>query len=170
MDPVTYQATTYFTLDPHADEDSGDIPIDVIASRVYGKVYHSLRGCQRDAENLPNHSEKLYCFTDDDNFEEALEGFDSREIYLGYNRETGQSVIKRGMTEMEYWLSIRIAERREDATVDANPPKHMDLEGAVFEDAFFAARAFTPSLEIVIADLIRRGELPRGNFIYRHWW
>lgn len=168
---MTYEAASYFTLDPHADDgDTRSIPIDVIASRVYGKIYHSLRGCQRDAENLPNDSEKIYHFTDDGDFEEALERFDSREIYLGYDRDAGQSVIKHGMTEMEYWLSILIAERREDATVEANPPKHMDLEGAVFEDAFFAARAFTPSLEIVIADLIRRGELPRGNFIYRHWW
>lgn len=170
MDPVTYQATAYFTLDPHADEGSGAIPIDVIASRAYGKVYHSLRGCQRDAENLPNDSVKLYHLMDDDDFEEALERFDSREIYLGWDPEARRPVIKQGMTEMEYWLSILIAERREDATVDANPPEHMDLEGSVFEDAFFAARAFTPSLEIVIADLIRRGELPRGNYIYRHCW
>lgn len=167
---MIYQATPYFTLDPHADGGSGEIPIDVIASRVYGKVYHSLRGCQRDTENLPNDSVKLYHLTDEDDFGEALEGFDSRKIYLGYDRGTGQSVYKHGMTQVEYWLSIRIAERREDATVDANPPEHMDLEGAVFEDAFFAARAFTPSLEVVLADLIRRGEIPRGNFIYRHEW
>lgn len=167
------RSASYFTLDPNVEDDSnsyGYIPINVIASRVYGKPYNSLRGCQRDDDRLNNDTVKLYEFADQDDFEEALERFDTPEIYLGWDRETQQSVVKQGMTELAYWLSIKIAERPEDVTVDADPPKHADLEGAVFEDAFFADRAFTPSLGGVIADLIRRGELPRGNYIYRHWW
>lgn len=165
--------TSYFTLDPHLGEDddwSGNIPINLIASRVYGKPYNSLRGCQRDDDRLNNDSVKLYHFASEGDFEEALGSFDSTEIYLGWDREAKQPVTKYGMTELDYWFSIKIAERPEDATVDANPPDHADLEGAVFEDRFFADRAFTPSLGGVIADLIRRGELPRGNFIYLHGW
>ncbi|MFD8609485.1 hypothetical protein [Streptomyces sp. NPDC059631] len=40
----------------------------------------------------------------------------------------------------------------------------------MFEDRFFADRAFSPSLGLVLADLIRRGELPRGDYLFRHWW
>jgi hypothetical protein len=172
MTSAQYEAVGYFTLDPHAEigDGSGYIPIDVIASRVYGKKYNSLRGCQRDSPNLCNDAEKVYMFASEGDFEEELYSFDQTEIYLGWDREAGESRVKQGMTQLDYWLSIKIAERPEDVTVEANPPEHMDLEGAVFESEFFAARAFTPSLGGVIADLIRRGELPRGNYIYRHWW
>lgn len=54
--------------------------------------------------------------------------------------------------------------------VQVNMPKGADLEGAVFKDAFFANRAYSPSLGAVLADLVRRGELPRGKYIYKHWW
>jgi hypothetical protein len=167
-----YEPTGYFTLDPHAKtgDGSGLIPIDEIASRVYGKPYNSLRGCEHDSPNLCNGAEKVYDFSSEDDFEEALEQFDTPEIYLGWDRESEESVVKEGMTDLDYWLSIKIAERPEDVTVDANPPKGTDLEGVVFESAFFADRAFTPPLGEVVADLIRRGELPRGNYIYRHWW
>lgn len=173
MTTPTYRSTSYFTLDPHvegADNASGHIPIDVIATRVYGRPYNSLRGCQRDNENLPNDSVALYGFADEGHFEEALGGFDDTELYLGWDKENARTVIKCGMTGLQYWLSIRIAERPEEVTVDANPEAGTDLEGAVFKDRFFADRAFTPGLGGVIADLIRRGELPRGNYIYRHWW
>lgn len=173
MTTPDYKQTSYFTLDPHvdtADNESGRIPIDVIATRVYGKPYNSLRGCERDKENLTNDSVALYPFAEDGEFEEELDRFDEPEVYLGLDRGAKCSKYKQGMTEIEYWLSIKVADRPEDVTVDANPPKGADLEGAVFEDRFFADRAFTPSLGGVIADLIRRGELPRGNYIYRHWW
>lgn len=172
MTASQYVSASYFTLDPHVEDNdgSGMIPIDAIASRVYGKRYHSLRGCQRDSPNLGNDSEKVYNFSSDADFEQELADFDETQVYLGWDRVAKESRIKQGMTQLDYWLSIRIAESPGDATVDANPPEHMDLEGAVFEDEFFAARAFTPSLGGVIADLIRRGELPRGNYIYRHWW
>lgn len=168
-----YESTSYFTLDPHVKtgDGSGCIPIDEIASRVYGKPYNSLRGCQLETSNPPNNdSVVLYDFADDGEFEEALGVFDGTEIYLGWDREARQSRIKTGMTQLDYWRSIKIAERPEDVTVEANPPDCMDLEGAVFEDRIFADRSFTPYLRGVIADLIRRGELPRGNYIYRHWW
>ena len=54
--------------------------------------------------------------------------------------------------------------------VEVNPPETKDLEGAVFQDKFFAQRAYSPSLGAVLADLIRRNVLPRGNYIYRHSW
>lgn len=52
----------------------------------------------------------------------------------------------------------------------AETPEGADLEGAVFSDQHYADRAFTPSLGGILADLIRRGELRRGNYIFKHWW
>lgn len=63
--------TSYYTLDPHvetAENSSNYIPINQIATRVYGKPYNSLRGCQRDNENLPNDSVALYEFADEGDF------------------------------------------------------------------------------------------------------
>ena len=54
--------------------------------------------------------------------------------------------------------------------VEVNPPETKDLTNAVFAEEFYAQRAFSPSLGSVIADLIRRGDLPRGNYLFRHWW
>lgn len=173
MTIAEYKQTPYYTLEPHAhtiSPGSGHIPIEEIATRVYDKPYNSLRGCQYDNENLPNDSVALYHLTDDDDFEELLGQFDDTEMYLGWDKENNRGVYRWGLTPLEYWLTIKVANRPEEVTVDANPPKYADLEGAVFSDRHYADRAFTPSLGAVLADLIRRGELPRGDYIYRHWW
>ncbi|MEH0644454.1 hypothetical protein QBB33_23740 [Streptomyces scabiei] len=150
--------------------ENGYIPIEAIAERVYGKPYSSLRGCQRDDEHIGNDSVKLYELTSDGDYLQALGDLDGAEIYLGWDSRTGESAFKTGMTELDYWLSIRVADENTPATVGANPPATQDLENAVFEDRFFADRAFSPSLRLVLADLIRRGELPRGDYLFRHWW
>jgi len=172
-DAPEYTPYSIYVLEPHADwatAENGYIPIGVIAERVYGKPYSSLRGCQRDDEHIGNDSVKLYEFTSDEDYLEALEAVDDTELYLGWDSRTRESVRKTGMTELDYWLSIRIADENTPATVEANPPETQDLENAVFEDRFFADRAFSPSLKLVLADLIRRGELPRANYLFRHWW
>ncbi|MGW0875364.1 hypothetical protein ACWD3Z_33505 [Streptomyces sp. NPDC002740] len=89
---------------------------------------------------------------------------------MGWDSRTGESAFKTGATALDYWLSIRVADENTPATVEVNPPATQDLENAVFEDRFFADRAFSPSLRLVLADLIRRGELPRGDYLFRHWW
>lgn len=168
----------YFTLEPGThqhgnwweNENRKVIFIDQIAEQVYGKPYSSLRGCERDKENLPNDTYLIFKLADDDDYEEALYNFDETSIYLGYNRLTKESVFKEGMTELDYWLSIRIDPTPGAATVEPNPPAGTDLENAVFAEAFYADRVFSPSLEGVIADLIRRGVLPRGNYIFDHSW
>lgn len=113
---------------------------------------------------------KLYELTSDGDYLQALGDLDGAEIYLGWDSRTGESAFKTGVTELDYWLSIRVADENTPATVGANPPATQDLENAVFEDRFFADRAFSPSLRLVLADLIRRGELPRGDYLFRHWW
>ncbi|MFC7986533.1 hypothetical protein ACFWXE_28385 [[Kitasatospora] papulosa] len=168
-----YTSFSIYMLEPHADHataENGYIPIEAIAERVYGKPYNSLRGCQRDDEHIGNDSVKLYELASDGDYEEALEQFDDAELYLGWDSRIGESVVKTGMTELDYWLSIRVADEHTPATVEANPPETQDLENAVFENRFFADRAFSPSLKLILADLIRRGELPRSNYLFRHWW
>ncbi|MFI8952571.1 hypothetical protein ACIGO6_39625 [Streptomyces sp. NPDC053750] len=172
-DAPKYTHYSFYVLEPHADHatvGNGHIPIGAIAERVYGKPYNSLRGCQRDDEHIGNDSVKLYELTSDDDYLEALGDLDDAKLYLGWDSRTGESVVKTGMTELDYWLSIRVADENTPATVEANPPDTQDLENAVFEDRFFADRAFSPSLKSVLADLIRRGELPRGDYLFRHWW
>ncbi|MFG2211919.1 hypothetical protein [Streptomyces sp. NPDC048638] len=172
-DAPRYTPYSIYMLEPHADHasaENGHIPIEAIAERVYGKPYSSLRGCQRDDEHIRNDSVKLYQLTSEEDYLEALGGLDDTELYLGWDSRTRQSVRKTGTTELDYWLSIRVADENTPATVEANPPETQDLENAVFEDRFFADRAFSPSLKLVLADLIRRGEIPRGDFLFRHWW
>ncbi|UJW28808.1 hypothetical protein L3Q67_26470 [Saccharothrix sp. AJ9571] len=79
-------------------------------------------------------------------------------------------MFKTGAAQLDYWLSISVSDDPSKVTVPTTPPETADLEGAVFANLYDAARAFTPSLEGVLADLIRRGELPRDNYILRHWW
>ena len=172
-DAPEYTPRSIYTLEPQADlvtAENGYIPIEAIAERVYGKPYSSLRGCQRDDEHIGNDSVKLYELTSDEEYLQALGDLDDAEIYLGLDSRTSESAFKTGMTELDYWLRIRVADENTPATVGANPPATQDLENAVFEDRFFADRAFSPSLRLVLADLIRRGELPRGDYLFRHWW
>ncbi|MEU6405320.1 hypothetical protein [Streptomyces sp. NPDC046985] len=172
-DAPEYTPYSIYVLEPHADwatAENGHIPIEALAERVYGKAYNSLRGCQRDDEHIGNDSVKLYEFTSSDDYFEALDAFDDVKMYMGRDSRTGESVVKTGMTAVDYWLSIRVADENTPATVEANPPRTQDLEGAVFEDRFFADRAFSPSLRLILADLIRRGEIPRGDYLFRHWW
>ncbi|MFB7594630.1 hypothetical protein [Streptomyces sp. NPDC056160] len=170
---LEYTPRSIYMLEPHADlvtAENGYIPVEAIAERLYGKPYSSLRGCQRDDEHIGNDSVKLYELTSDGDYLQALGDLDDAQIYLGWDSRTGENAFKTGMTELDYWLSIRVADENTPATVEANPPKTQDLENAVFEDWFFADRAFSPSLRLVLADLIRRGALPRGDYLFRHWW
>lgn len=172
-DALEYKPRMIYILEPHTDHataENGYIPIETLAERVYSKPYSSLRGCQQDNEHIGNDSVELYELASDEDYLQALGDLDEAEIYLGLDSRTGESVIKTGMTAVDYWLSIRVADESAPATVEANPPRTQDLENAVFEDRFFADRAFSPSLRLVLADLIRRGELPRGNYLFRHWW
>ncbi|MDJ0460303.1 hypothetical protein [Streptomyces sp. H27-C3] len=172
-DAPEYTPRSVYMLEPHADHataENGCIPIEAIVERIYGKPYSSLRGCQRDDEHIGNDSVKLYELTSNEDYLQALSDLDDAEIYLGCDSRTGESAFKTGVTELDYWLSIRVADESAPATVEANPSATRDLEDAVFEDRFFADRAFSPSLRLVLGDLIRRGELPRGNYLFRHWW
>ncbi|MEU7156055.1 hypothetical protein AB0A98_06370 [Streptomyces chrestomyceticus] len=173
LDAPEYAPCSIYMLEPNADHataENGYIPIGAIAERIYGKPYSSLRRCQRDDEHVGNDSVKLYELASDADYLQALNDLDDTEIYLGWVSRTGGSALKTGMTELDYWLSIRVADESTPATAEANPPETQDLENAVFKGRFFADRAFSPSLRLVLGGLIRRGALPRGVYLFRHWW
>lgn len=183
----TYRPRTLYTLEPHAhcvDEqnDLGYIPIETIVERVYGKAYSSLRGCQRTEENLGNDQVVLIELASDDDYLQALFDLDGGiwkndvqvfepDVYLGYDRHTGESVVIDGVTEIEYWLSFDVADDPDQADYPYRPDdRYTDLTGKTFADRFFMDDVFSPSLRLVLADLIRRGELPQADYLFRHWW
>ncbi|MFB7918943.1 hypothetical protein [Streptomyces sp. NPDC056061] len=169
----TWKSRSYYILEPHAlwaSVENGHIPIETIAERVYSKPYNSLRGCQRDQDHLPNDSVQLYELEPDEDYGEALYEFDLTEVYLGFDREENEAVFKTGITALDYWLSITVSDDPSQVTVPPGHSETADLQGAVFESHYWASRGFTPSLRGILADLIRRGELPRGNYMFRHWW
>lgn len=180
-----YRSRTVYTLEPHAqwaDEKNGYIPIETIVEKVYGKPYSSLRGCQRNAENLGNDQVVLIELASEDDYLQALFDLDGGKwedgevvfepgVYLGYDRDKGETVVKNGVTEIEYWLSFDVADNPDQADFEYRPEDECaDLTGKTFADRFFMDDTFSPSLRLVLADLIRRGELPQADYLFRHWW
>lgn len=151
--------------------DFGDIPLEEIAERVYGRPWSSLAASSADEVDgtLPNGATVELDFKDTEIYEDALEDFDSRELYLGRD-PAGNELTKVGLTQMEYWLSIRSTEDASIADYDKFTAMGRDLEGALIHSYGGVIREGIPGLRMVVADLIRRGELPRARFLFRHWW
>lgn len=162
----------YYILEPSADWVRwGEIPIEKIAERVYGRRWDSLEASTIDEVDgtLPNGALVEIDFRDRDSYEEALEQFDCRELDLGI-APNGKRLFKEGLTAMEYWLSISTTRDESEATHDKFTAMGQDLEGAIVHSYNGIVREGTPGLRMVVADLIRRGELPRGRFLFRHSW
>lgn len=163
-----YTQKSFYFIEPHTQwVKPGQIDISTIAERVYGKTYDPLRGYQQMNETCSNDTE--YVILIEDSYEWLLQEFDGREdLYLGYDHLKREGVYRPDTNPLEYWLSIKIDP--EDPNALYNPLPTQDLFGAVFNDPFYAERAYTLPLNLVLADLIRRGEIPMGDFIFRHWW
>lgn len=166
---TTYTPLPFYYLTPRPSDNPNHIPISEIATRVYGKPYNALEGCRNDFEHFGNDSHVIYLFDPSeplDDYEEALYRFDEPEIYLGWNYHTRESVFKTGMTQVEYWKTLTV----DPENGEYAPDTPQDLEGFVFNSQFLLDRHLTPSLRDILADLIRRGELPRGNYIFDRSW
>lgn len=162
----------FYILEPHRDwARRGEIPLEDIAERVYGRPWSSLAASSADEVDgtLPNGALVELDFRDRDCYEEALEKFDSRELYLGRD-PAGNELTKIGLTQMEYWLSIQPTADANIADYNKFTAEGRDLEGALVHSYDGTIRQGIPGLRMVVADLIRRGELPRGRFLFRHWW
>ena len=163
-----YTQKSYYFIEPHTQwVKPGEIDISTIAKRAYGKTYDPLRGYQQMNDTCSNDTD--YVIPIKDSYEYLLSEFDNRgDFYLGYDHVNRRSVYRPDTNPLEYWLSIKIDPKDPNALV--NPPEFQDLFGAVFSESFYADRAYTLPLNLVLVDLIRRGELPMGDFIFRHWW
>lgn len=165
---------TYYIIEPHSSHvKEGEVDITEIATRVYGKPFDALSSCQAADDQVGNDQVVLFNLSDDEMYLDRLFDFDDTDIYLGLDR-SGTAHYHNGHTRMDYWLSVKWAGMdgitKDDVTVEANPPECADLYGAVFEAEHYAQRCTSVPLDSILADLIRREELPRGDYIFRHWW
>lgn len=158
----------YYVLGTGGHWDDGTINIDELATKVYGKQYNAIWGLEED---YPNGTLIEFMFADDeDEYQNCLDSFDLTEVSIGVDPNTFRSVIKKGISPLEYWLSISWSDDPDKVNIEANPRGVVDLENAVFENEHYAARVHTLPLNLVIADLIRRGELPKANYLFRNSW
>lgn len=165
IDPFAgYKPETHYRIVYRANE--GGIPIAEIAERVYGRYLNLLESNAMDNDGMANDTTVKINLNSDYSYEDALEEFDSKEIVLGYDSNY-KPITKVGLTQMEYWLSIKTTNNRDEVT----HPSGMgiqDLEGATLLS--YDGRVPTPGLRSVLADLIRRGEIPRGSYLFDHSW
>lgn len=163
-----YKKQSFYFIEPHARwVDDGDIHLEPIVERVYGKKYDSLRGYQQTNDSAVNDTKYVLYIAS--SYLDLLHEFDDNSsLYLGYDPVKKESVFRENITPLEYWLSIKVDP--DDPNAIANPYSGQDLYGAVFESSFYAERSYTLPMDILLADLIRRGELPMGDYIFNHWW
>lgn len=146
----------------------GQIPAEEIAARVYGRYVNFLEAVATDGDGdgLANGTLLEIPLSYDWLYEESLADFDRKEVVLGRTADW-QPIKKIGLTEMEYWLSVK---RTQDPSEVTHPKGNgvIDLEGATL--MHYDGRVPTPGLRGILADLIRRGEIPRGDYLFDHSW
>lgn len=169
-----FRPKSFYIIDPYSGPSSatdGNIHIGEIAERVYGKYLNGLDALaeDQDGDALENGALVEYTMSNDFIYERALEDFDREQVALGRDSNY-REIIKTGMTRLDYWLSISWSDDPEKVTVPDDSTGVTDYEGAVFSQRYLADRVCTPGLEGVIADLIRRGEIPRGDYLFSNEW
>lgn len=162
QDFSSYVPKSYYSIGRY----SGEVPVETIFERVYGKPFNILEASSVDREGLANDTLVSIGLSNQSLYEEALEEFDSTEIVLGHD-SNWNSIKKIGLTAMEYWLSISYTQDRSEVTHPSGAGIQ-DLEGATL--LTWDGRVSPPGLRSVLADLIRRGEIPRGNYLFYHSW
>lgn len=170
----SFRPRSYYILEPHSRWASdGEIPIEDVFERVYGRPWSSLEASAVDEVDgkLPNGALVEIDFSDETDgfYEDALEKFDSKKILIGRGF-SGGPISKKGMTQMEYWLSIEPTTDRNAADFDHFSAMGKDISNSKLHSYDDIVRPGTHCLTMVVADLIRRGELPRARFLFNHWW
>lgn len=178
---MSIKRTEFILFGPYYSSFSRELDIEELATRVYGKPFDSLRSAQAGDDNLRNYMYIPYFLEEEDDYLEELNMVDHKEVYLGWDTETGEGTYHKGHTYIEYWLSVKWERMNGDdslvATVDHNNPEHMDKYGAIYPSTYsaaknndFAQRETSAPLSHILADLIRKGELPRANYLFDHSW
>ncbi len=170
----SFRTRSYYILEPHSQwVNDGEIPIEEVFKRVYGRAWSSLMAAAVDEVDgtLPNGALVEIDFSDPTTgfYEDVLEDFDSKEILIDGGSSRGL-ISKEGMTQMEYWLSIEPTANRAEADFDHFSAMGKDISNSKLHSYDGIVRPGTPRLTMVVADLIRRGELPRARFLFNYWW
>lgn len=84
---------------------------------------------------------------------------DSHEVYNFTTDEDVQRYREEGEEQIQAWLELKIG--------DPNPS--FWYEGQPITNETEIERA-APSPSVVMADLIRKGQLPMGKYLVRVWW
>jgi hypothetical protein len=130
----------------HSEYQKDQAPsLDSIATRVYGRKYVG----QQTGDMLGNDSVHHYDMSE---YEVDQLDFDMnqepRQHYVDWDPITQQAIYAEGVNWFEYWLGL-----------DESKFKH-DFE--IYRQA--------PEPRYVLADLIKRGELPYGQYLLRVSW
>ncbi len=162
--------TKKFYILPLHDHEAGSL--DEIATRVYGRKY---RG-QQTGDMLPNDSWHYYDMTKDEVeqwcYDMEQERVDGKGHYLGSKKvpTTGEwkSFYVEGMNWFDYWLSLDISPGDSVLSGYHSSDDTEDLRGKTISELTSIRTA--PTIHYVLADLIKRGELPYGHYMLHCWW
>lgn len=118
--------------------------LDSIATRVYGRRYVG----QQTGRMLDNDSVHHYDMSEDE-VEQLVFDMEQepKRHYIRYDPHTKEGVYAEGVNWFEYWLGLDEAEHSSKDIDHAAPEPHY-----------------------VLADLIKRGELPYGQYLLRVSW
>lgn len=143
----------------------GVVDVESITEQVYGRRLDAAAACRLDSECRVGYGHAtLYRLSENGPYEMALSRAHDTRAPLGFAQ--GREQWHYGHAPIEYWTSIGWVGKDGQDTVRV--PSGPDFYGAVFADEHAANRAFTPSLETVLADLISARHLPRGDYLYRY--
>lgn len=153
---ITPKQTTYYVMELF--DHGGPESLDAIATRVYGRKYSGSRSMGDFAPG--NDSWLTFDMTEDGwAYKEGIEEFDSPTTRI-YDEKTREFLTYK-TSPLNYWLGLT-----------KEPPSYYSEERKAAwdpgEDREIQEQA--PDLSWVLADLIRRGELPHGHYLLRHWW
>lgn len=167
---TTYEPspTTWFVLNEgHVDGTPYPLPehlsLNLIATEVYGKEYHG----QQTGDMLPNDSVHRYVMDEEAVETELWENGPVRH-YLGYDSMRGNTVYAEGISTFDYWQSLSHSDDPSKVTAHSSSDL-VDHRGGVYRFDFEVYRQ-APEPRWVIADLIKKGHLPYGNYLLYVSW
>lgn len=131
-------------LNDHMGPDS----LDMIIRRKYDR--RAYEG-QQTGEMLPNDSYHLWDFSTEDDVEER--------VLNTYGRDESGSFVS--MDLIQNWL---------DAPEPVYPLRTPVYWGEAYQYYLNYVRDLSPEPDLLLADLIRRGEMPYGRYLIHCWW
>lgn len=151
----------------------GDLNISAVAERVYGRPFNAAWSGIRDGVGgRTEHA--LYEFGDQNTYRRALRAADSTRILLGHSNDWERKPVYHvGHTAIDYWLSTSwpgLGDTTDADVSDFDPfldDGPHDFYGVVFHSERSAAIDTAPPMRQVLADLIRRREIPRGDYLFQ---